>query len=157
MMGNEGVYLNVSELSTPCLYISAKDFKIGMITNCNQSVCRIFGHFKGELIGKNLNILMPDLFTKYHQRMLELKIAYNFSDKSIINLQKSVIAKHKSGSIFPINMKIVSTPSLWNDVNFIAIFSHDHLSLKSDIGYLLLDTEFHIVACSSSKMLSLSS
>lgn len=33
---------------TPCVYISGETDRLGIITQCNMSTCRVFGHSKKE-------------------------------------------------------------------------------------------------------------
>ena len=57
---------------TPCVYISGEQDRLGVITQCNMSACRIFGYPKKEdFINHDVEILMPKIYAKQHKMFLE--------------------------------------------------------------------------------------
>lgn len=52
------------------IIISAEDENLGVILNLSLNVCQIFGYNKSELIGKQITILLPELFHKQFKRYL---------------------------------------------------------------------------------------
>lgn len=57
---------------TPCVYISAEQDHLGIISHCNMSVCRVFGYTKKEeLINHEIEKLMPRVYARHHKRFLE--------------------------------------------------------------------------------------
>lgn len=44
---------------------------LGMITMANNSCARMFGYFKLELEKHSIDRLMPDIYRRYHSRLLE--------------------------------------------------------------------------------------
>ena len=52
------------------LFISGKSKDLGSIINLSTGVSNLFGYRKEELIGKNLNIFIPDIFHFKHNIML---------------------------------------------------------------------------------------
>ena len=53
--------------------ISARNNDLGIILDCSMSISTIFGYTKEELIGKNINILIPDLFQSKHSEIIRNK------------------------------------------------------------------------------------
>ena len=53
--------------------ISARTNDLGIILDCSLRLSTIFGYTKEELIGKNINILIPDLFQSKHSEILRNK------------------------------------------------------------------------------------
>jgi len=51
------------------LIISANDDNKGIITNISLNCCSLFGYHKHEIIGKNMNILIPELYHKLHNKL----------------------------------------------------------------------------------------
>ena len=44
---------------------------MGLISNINLSACRIFGFLrKEELLGKNVKVLMPQIYSKNHDEFI---------------------------------------------------------------------------------------
>jgi len=60
---------------SPCVYISGEQDRLGVITQCNMSVCRFFGYSKkDDLINHDVEILMPKIYSRYHKKFLESAI-----------------------------------------------------------------------------------
>ncbi len=63
---------NIANDGTPCIFISGEQEKLSIITSCNMSVCKVFGYSrKSDLIGKDVEVLMPKLYAKVHRRFIE--------------------------------------------------------------------------------------
>lgn len=76
----------------------------GIIESFNPSAERIFGYTKNEIIGKNINILMPEPYHSEHDGYL--KHHQETGEKKIIGKVREVYAKHKDGRIFPIDLNV---------------------------------------------------
>jgi hypothetical protein len=75
MKGNESDVNSYSQDGTPCIYISGEQDRLGIITQCNMSLCKIFGFMKkDELIGKNVKILQPSVYSGHHDNFLKESI-----------------------------------------------------------------------------------
>ena len=61
-------YLNESQ-ENKYLIVSINEDNKGVITNISSKACPILGYHKNEIIGKNINILIPGLFQKIHDKM----------------------------------------------------------------------------------------
>lgn len=60
---------------TPCVYISGEQDRLGIITQVNMSVCRVFGFQKKEdLVNHEVEVLMPKIYSKYHKLFLEFAL-----------------------------------------------------------------------------------
>ena len=53
------------------MIISADDKEYGKILNISLSICPLIGYQKYEIIGKNINLLIPNIFIKSHNHMLK--------------------------------------------------------------------------------------
>jgi PAS domain S-box-containing protein len=76
----------------------------GKIEWLNPSALRIFGYSKEELIGKNINVLMPEPYHGEHDQYLK-----NYRDTKhakIIGIGREVKGKRKDGSIFPLDLAV---------------------------------------------------
>jgi PAS domain S-box-containing protein len=90
----------MSSNGTPCIYVSGDNDKIGLITNCNASACRIFGFTSPEIKGHNVEKLMPEMYANNHSKILDEALAKG--PENIPNKERLVFARHKSGYVFPV-------------------------------------------------------
>jgi len=78
--------------------------KDGIIQSFNPAAEKMFGYTMSEAVGKNVNILMPHHYAHEHDGYLQ-----NFIDTQeakIIGTTRELEAKHKDGSIFPIQLSV---------------------------------------------------
>jgi len=56
------------------IIVSGKEEKFGLIENISLSTCLIFGFQKNELIGKPIELLIPDTFHEEHRKVMKNKL-----------------------------------------------------------------------------------
>lgn len=76
-MGNQENDVNAyAQDGTPCIYISGETDRLGVINQCNMSLCKIFGYLKkDEILNKNIKMLQPRIYSDSHDRFLKESIA----------------------------------------------------------------------------------
>ena len=57
--------------SRATIFISAEDDSFGIITNINLQAAGLLGYTKMEVMNRNVKIVMPQLYAKYHDFFLE--------------------------------------------------------------------------------------
>ncbi len=78
--------------------------EIGIIENINNAACRLFGYSKLELLGKNINILMPSPYHEEHDGYL---LNYKTTqEKKIIGFGRKVTGLRKDGTTFPMDLAV---------------------------------------------------
>ena len=82
--------------------VSGNPDDLGIITNLNQGASRIFGYTKSEMIGQNIEKLMPSIYARHHSKVL--RSALQRGPEHIPTKERFVFALHKSGYIFPVNL-----------------------------------------------------
>ena len=112
------------------LIISMNKNNLGKIQNISLSACAIFGYNKNEIVGKNLNILIPDLFQENHEKaIIELneKLENDFYGSLINNLLYNpkiieffVFGKNKSKYLIPLYLKIYLVQTEDSELVYIA-------------------------------------
>ncbi len=76
----------------------------GLIYSFNRAASRIFGYEQSELIGKNVNILMPSPFRENHDSYLN---RYLKTGKAhIIGIGREVVGQRRDGSVFPMDLAV---------------------------------------------------
>lgn len=74
----------------------------GIIQSVNPAVQKMFGHTPGELRGRNVNMLMPEILARAHDGYIE---AYKRTGVAkIIGKGREVEGRRKDGSIFPADL-----------------------------------------------------
>ncbi len=91
----------------------------GRIEVFNQASEKLFGWKTEEVIGKNIKILMPAIYSKEHEQYMENYL--NTKEKKIIGIGRIVEGKHKDGHIFPVHLAVTEV-NLNDEHLFAAIF-----------------------------------
>jgi PAS domain-containing protein len=127
---------------SPCMIISGNVESFEHVVDYNLAVCREFGYKKGEFIGKSVETIFPSVIAKYEMHLLRSYYKEEAGESLVYGL-------HKNGYIFPMFFRIVETPSLLNESNFIALIYVDKVSIALQHGHILLDKYCKIVGISS--------
>ena len=98
--------LDVGSESVGVLTISDRPDKLGHILDANSQALKIYGYTRRELIGKSMNILLPEPLSKYHDIFLQ---RYRETGKTImLGTTRVAFAVHRAGHIFPVVQGIKS-------------------------------------------------
>lgn len=121
----QGLYskLAESELKSRLILNSVGDGIIaispnGVIVEANPALEWIFGYDQGELIGRNVSVLMPDGIARKHDGFLEHY--EDTQDRRIDWAKREETGRRKSGETFPISLT-VTTVDLGSETLYIGI------------------------------------
>ena len=76
----------------------------GIIESANPATERVFGYRAAELIGQNVNMLMPSPDREEHDAYLARYL--KTGEKKIIGTRREVQGRRKDGSIFPLELAV---------------------------------------------------
>ena len=128
------------------LIISANDNNRGIIMNMSLSICVTFGYHKDEIIGKNMNILIPDIYHKIHDKLFNDKTD-NTKTEFFENLSKKInykpntyefcgFGKNKSRYLIPLDFKISFIQTEESDLVYVVDIMHRNISNEDLDGYI---------------------
>jgi PAS domain S-box-containing protein len=75
------------------MVLSADSSKIGDIIKVSLGMCKIFGYSRNDLLGHNINMLIPDNVGNIHKKVLEAKILDHA--KKVAETKHHIINKYK--------------------------------------------------------------
>ena len=93
----------------------------GIIENTNPATSQLFGYTFEELLGNNVNLLMPNPHAKNHDGYIKKYL--DTGKKNIMGVGRQVYGKKKDGSTFPIRLA-VSEIKYEGKISFVGII-HD--------------------------------
>ena len=77
----------------------------GIIESVNPAAERIFGYPASEIIGSNVNVLMPAPYREEHDGYLD-KLRYGPVTHEIIGIGREVKGQRKDGATFPMDLSV---------------------------------------------------
>ena len=119
------------------LIVSIDEKHKGIIKNISLKACLIFGYQKDEIIGKNMNILIPELFQKIY-----IKLFNDMSDKTknefynnLLNkinykpefIETYACGKNKSKYLIPLHLKLYLVQTEENELVYIIEIINNNL------------------------------
>lgn len=112
----------------------------GVIQSFSHAAERLFGWSAGEVIGKNVKMLMPDPYRKQHDDYLDRYLTTG--ERRIIGLGRVVVGERRDGSTFPMELSVGEVIS--GDQRFFTGFVRD-LSERQQTEHRLQELQSELV------------
>ena len=76
----------------------------GTVETFNRAACRMFGYTEGEVVGRNVSILMPEPDSQLHDQYMARYLRTR--EARVIGIGRDVVAQRRDGSRFPAALSI---------------------------------------------------
>ena len=76
----------------------------GTIESVNPAAERMFGFMPGELLGRNVSVLMPPPWREEHDRYVARYL--RTGEARIIGIGREIVAQRKDGDVFPVDLAV---------------------------------------------------
>jgi len=95
---------DLSNENVSLLRIAGDPERLGMVVDANAAALKLFGYARRDLLGKNINVLVPEPISTIHQKFLEKYMATG--EETVVNTSRIYFAVHRNGHVFPISTNI---------------------------------------------------
>ncbi|EGR34809.1 PAS domain S-box family protein, putative [Ichthyophthirius multifiliis] len=129
--------IDLNSESKPTVFISAEEDSFGIISNINLAASGQLGYNKMEILNRNVKVLMPNMYSKYHDTFIESYLSS--LESRILNIEKQFPGKNKLDYIVPLIAIIRHVPSLIHGLQFVAQFRVQ--KTVNLVCYMLVDSE----------------
>ena len=116
------------------LVVSANEENKGTIINISLNACLIFGYHKHDIVGKHMNILIPELYHKIHDKIFnemcektKTEFFENLSNRKLYKpkfIEFSAFVKNKSKYLIPLEFKLFFVQTDEGELVYVIEFSN---------------------------------
>ena len=130
------------------IVISGKNETFGNIIQISLNACSLLGYTLEEILGKNINILIPEIFHEAHNNILRNRIKeinndLNFISMSLKHKEINYYILNKSQYLIPFNGKIYIITNEKGEYSFVVNFTYLETGFN-DINYILTNSLLYI-------------
>ena len=112
--------------------------------DCNFTTCEVFGYPKSALINQSVNVLMPEIFARKHDKVLKNADLDETIDMRMKE-RKIIFGRQATGTIFCAYLEIKKQISFSGQAHkYVGIVRQMKHRIMEDEGYMLLDNNLRI-------------
>jgi PAS domain S-box-containing protein len=130
--------------SVAWIRVSSAEGSLGIVTAANASALTLCGYHRRELIGKDVNTLVPEPIGSVHGHLLSRFMRDGV--ERVVNSSRVMFAQHAAGNLFPVRINVRPTGQDW-----VAVCE----SVSTSLGFLWAlgaAHDFRVVAASASSL-----
>ncbi|KAJ3342673.1 hypothetical protein HDU83_005990 [Entophlyctis luteolus] len=92
--------MNLTAEDNAIIKISGERANLGIIMAANDNFNKLFGYYQGEVVGRNINMIVPSPFSELHDGFLRKYL--DTGSSRVIDVFQQVMGVHKDGYLLPI-------------------------------------------------------
>jgi two-component system sensor kinase FixL len=120
------------------VHMSGNRESSGRVLKVSQGLYKCFGLSKTDVVGHNVQILMPSLFAEKHNEFLDQ--FYKSSRQSVFNNERQLFGSNRQGYCFTLKLLLKQMPSLTEGIQYVGMIR----PITTDYDYILTDIYGHI-------------
>ena len=120
--------------TTVVVHISGNKENSGRILKTNQGLTKVFGYNKTELMGHQVNTLMPSIYAMRHNDFLEK--FYRTGHKIVFNNEQTFYGLHRNGFCFCVKIFVKQMPDLQEGIQYVGMIKEQ----RSDHEFILTNS-----------------
>lgn len=93
------------DIAWPVLPVIMADSKTGEILYCSKYAANIFGYDDGELLGKRIEVLIPESVRSAHEKWRQ---DASVPRTRLMGVGRQILGRRKDGSVFPVHIGLTS-------------------------------------------------
>ncbi|KAJ9530064.1 hypothetical protein QJQ45_023344, partial [Haematococcus lacustris] len=90
-----------------------------LVQMINQTACEMLGYQRSELVGRNVNIIVPPPFSEFHNNYVRTYL--NTSKANIINRHSRFVAMHKERHVVDTTLLVTKVSGIGEDTMFMGL------------------------------------
>jgi len=107
---------------------SGEGNRMGEIISVNSETLRLFEFSSEEILGSNVEMLMPRIYAERHQHWMANY--FNYNEGAVMGVERRVFARNKNGFIIACQLYIKILPDIRNQLSVVGLLSPDNNSLQ---------------------------
>jgi PAS domain S-box-containing protein len=147
---NDMTRIDIGSTDHAVIILSGERTTIGRIIDVNQKACQTFGYAAGDLLGKNINMLMPKMYSDNHDEKLRNHL-YKTTGQIMNRYQLAMT--NVQGFVFHARLQVreYAKFTLEPSVAFLGVIS----PFQGDRPFIIADTTTHQVSNISSGIMKI--
>ena len=129
--------LKYGENSNTCIITTSGNFNtMGTVMNSNNEITRILQYSKSDVIGQNINRIMPKVYSDIHDRLM--RRYFETSVTQIMGNERLIMPISKQGFIVPCTLMIKILPDLDEGIRIVGFLKDmeiDSSQTKNDFDF----------------------